>query len=201
MLALSAISSPTWLIGKPQSRIIDNTTVNYRDTLGLYNKCAFRRYRTQYEKKCYIYARSFARITHAAWQASIIFLALALVLLGVAAIFGVISLCKQLIGRKSFVNLAGTLQAFAGIFLIIVIVVYPVGWTNKQVKSLCHEKYDVPKAFSLGYCDIGPAYYCAIGSTLAAFACSLFSFIADKSVFADKVQDEILDGKSMICTL
>ena len=85
--------------------------------------------------------------------------------------------------------------------LVIVIIIYPVGWTSDRVKRLCHNKYDVPKAYSLGNCSIGSAYYCTVGATLATFACSMFSFVADKAVFADKVQDEILEGKQIICTL
>ena len=79
--------------------------------------------------------------------------------------------------------------------------IYPIGWTNERVKLLCHKRYDIPKPFSLGLCSLGSAYFSAIGTTLAAFACSLFSFVADKAVFADKVQDEILEGKNIICTL
>ena len=114
MLALSAIATPNWLEGKPETVHIKNHTVKYRDSLGLYNRCGFRRFKSFYEKRCYIYARSFGEISHAAWQACIIFLAIAIVLLAIASVFGVVSLCKQLIGRKSLVNLAGTLQAFAG---------------------------------------------------------------------------------------
>ena len=114
MLALYSISNPKWLIGKEETRRIGNTTVHYSDTLGLYNKCAFRRFRSRYENRCYVYARGFMEISHAAWRACIIFLGFAITLLGIACAFAVISLCKQLVGRKSFVNLAGTLQAFAG---------------------------------------------------------------------------------------
>ena len=121
MMALYAISSPTWLVGKEETKIInENITTRYRNTLGLYNKCSFIRVRKvyEYETKCYKYATSFSEIGHAAWKACIVFLALAIVLLGIASIFGAVSLCKQLVGRKSLVNLAGTLQAFAGIIVL-----------------------------------------------------------------------------------
>ena len=114
MLGLSSIATPNWLEGRPQSIVIQNHTVTYRDSLGLYNRCGFRKFNQQYEKRCYVYARSFVDISHAAWQASIIFLAIAILLLGIASVFAVLSLCKQLIARKSLVNLAGILQAFAG---------------------------------------------------------------------------------------
>ena len=43
MLALSAIASPNWIIGKPETVVVRNGTVVYRDTLGLYNRCTFKR--------------------------------------------------------------------------------------------------------------------------------------------------------------
>ena len=64
--------------------------------------------------RCYIYARTFTELAHASWQACLVFLGVAILLLGVASVFSVVSLCKQLFNRKSLVNLAGTLQAFAG---------------------------------------------------------------------------------------
>ena len=114
MLALSAIASPNWLEGRPESTVVQNHTVIHRDSLGLYNRCGFRKFHQTYEKRCYVYARSFGDISHAAWQACVIFLGISILLLGIASIFGVVSLCKQLVARKSLVNLAGTLQAFAG---------------------------------------------------------------------------------------
>jgi len=202
MLALSSLTSPSWIVGKPDGVVIDNRTVTYRDSLGLYNRCGFRRFHERYEKRCYVYARSFNEIAHAAWRACIIFLPVAVLLLGVAALFGVVSLCRQLLKRKSVVNLAGTLQAFAGILLILVLLVYPVGWSSDRVQRLCMESiYDVPKAYSLGECSLGSGYYRIIAATLISFASSLLSFPADKAVFASKVQDEINEGKQMICTL
>lgn len=114
MLALSAIASPKWLDGKEHTRTIKNYTVTYHDSIGLYNKCAFRRYKTHYENRCYIYARNFSEIGHASWKAGLLFMGLAIAMLAIACLFGVVSFCKQLVKSKSFVNLAGILQAFAG---------------------------------------------------------------------------------------
>ena len=88
---------------------------------------------------------------------------------------------------------------YTGILLVITIIFFPLGWDNNQVKLLCYEKGDKAFKFKLGFCTIGEAYFCAIGATLASFFCSLFSFVADKAVFSDRVQDEILEGKQLIC--
>ncbi|GFU68462.1 hypothetical protein TNCV_3869541 [Trichonephila clavipes] len=45
------------------------------------------------------------------------------------------------------------------------------------------------------------AFYLAIGSTLVTFLCSVLSVQAEVSTSTDKVQDEILEGKTLICLM
>jgi len=201
MLLLSAFTTPKWLLGPTESILIaKNRTITAGKTLGIYNKCFYdKKFTGFYENRCIIYAITFTRIASIAWRACIVFLAIALLLLLVASLFAVISICKQLIRRKSLMNLAGILQAFAGICLIVCIILFPLGWDNSQVQRLCHKQGDKAAKFEIGDCSIGISYYLALGATGAAFLCSMFSFVADKAVFSHKVQDEILEGKSLIC--
>lgn len=115
MLLLSAITTPKWLVAKsitaPNSR---NRTNVFQESIGLYNKCIFSDFRGIPEFRCYVYARNFWKISSVAWQACIVFLGIAITFLAIAASFGVISIFKQLIRRKSLMNLAGIMQAFAG---------------------------------------------------------------------------------------
>ena len=76
---------------------------------------------------------------------------------------------------------------------------FPVGWDNNQVERYCYEHDDKAEKFKTGHCSIGLSYFLAMGATAASFFCSLFSFVADKAVFSPKVQDEILEGKQLIC--
>lgn len=83
--------------------------------------------------------------------------------------------------------------------LIVVCILYPLGWDNENIQDLCHKGNSKAKKFSIGNCSIGISYYFALGGMAASFFCALFSFVADKAVFSAKVQDEILEGKRLIC--
>lgn len=92
---------------------------------------------------------------------------------------------------------------FKGIFLIVVVILYPLGWDNEQTQLICHNKNDrndKAEKFQLGSCSVGISYFCAIGGMASAFFCAMFSFVADKAVFSSKVQDQILEGNRLICT-
>ena len=117
MLILSAAFYPEWLVGEAKTRHHQrtNTTYNYNDKIGIYNKCTF-----STRKKalfCRPYANSLSEVTSVSWQCALFFMGTALLLLGIACIFAVISFCKQIIKRKSLMNLAGILQTLAGFYL------------------------------------------------------------------------------------
>ena len=85
------------------------------------------------------------------------------------------------------------------LFLVIGLVLYPAGWSNKDVDDLCTIKpLQKPGAFVINDCSLGWAFYVALGGTLASFLCSVLSAQAEKSTSSDLVQDEILDGKTFI---
>jgi len=48
---------------------------------------------------------------------------------------------------------------------------------------------------------MGWAFYAVLGGTLSSFLCSLLSAQAEKSTSSDEVQDEISDGKTLICLI
>ena len=115
MLVLSAIATPKWLIGKEELDTIYGNK-SYRKTVGLYNRCTHinNLVRQRLEPNCGIYATTFEKIDSIAWQACVVFLGIATVLLGVAAFFAVLAFCKQICRGKSVLNLAGVLQGIAG---------------------------------------------------------------------------------------
>ncbi|CAG2120561.1 unnamed protein product, partial [Medioppia subpectinata] len=71
-------------------------------------------------------------------------------------------------------------------------------WGTDRVERVCGVKAD---PFLLGDCTIGWGLYLAVGSTVATFICAILSIQAEISTSSDKVQDEILDGKNLICLL
>ena len=117
MLVLSASFYPRWLISDEKSylHVKLNKTYEYQETIGIYSKCAFSR--NLKKVFCRPYASSLSEVTSIAWQSCLFLLGLSLLILGIASLFAVASFCKQIIRRKSLMNLAGILQTIAGMFL------------------------------------------------------------------------------------
>lgn len=90
---------------------------------------------------------------------------------------------------------------FIALFLVIGLVLYPAGWGNETVQDLCTKPSQKPGAFVLNECSVGWAFYAVLGGTLSSFLCSLLSGQAEKSTSSDDVQDEISDGKTLICLI
>jgi len=200
MLVISAIATPKWLIGKEiKDTIYGNKT--YRQTVGLYNRCTHinNLVMQRLEPNCGIYAKTFGKIDSIAWQACVVFLGISSVLLSVASFFTILALCKQICLKKSVLNLAGVLQGIAGLFLAVAIVIYPVGWDTDRIKRMCLGQTEDAQAFKIGQCELGISFYFAIGSCVGAFFGCLLSGYADRSVFSNDVQEEILEGKHLIC--
>jgi Lipoma HMGIC fusion partner-like protein. len=119
MLVLSATFYPRWLISEEKSYLYVklNKTYEYHETIGVYSKCAFsRNFKNVF---CRPYASRLSEVTSIAWQSCLFLLGLSLLILGIASLFAVASFCKQIIRRKSLMNLAGILQTIAGLLLII----------------------------------------------------------------------------------
>ena len=75
---------------------------------------------------------------------------------------------------------------------------YPAGWGAEKVSDYCGPE---ASAYRPAGCSLGWAFYAAIGGTLAAFLCAVFSAQAEIATSSDKVQEEIEEGKSLICLL
>lgn len=117
MLILSATFTPRWLVSEEKKNQLNpNKTVVYYNTVGLYNKCVFSK--PIKDVYCRPYARSLTEVSSVAWRCCLLFSGLALLILGIASLFAVASFCKQIIRRKSLMNLAGILQTIAGLFVL-----------------------------------------------------------------------------------
>lgn len=78
------------------------------------------------------------------------------------------------------------------------LLLYPAGWGSEKVVSYCGPE---ASPFRPALCSLGWAFYTAIGGTLASFLCAVLSVQAEIATSSDKVQDEIEEGKSLICLL
>lgn len=86
----------------------------------------------------------------------------------------------------------------AGLFLILGLMLYPAGWGSEKVQLYCgHDA----APYRTGLCSMGWAFYTAMGGTVLTFICAVFSAQAEIATSSDKVQEEIEEGKSLICLL
>ncbi|XP_034048903.1 LHFPL tetraspan subfamily member 2a protein [Thalassophryne amazonica] len=201
---LIAFMSTDWLVGFPRTPDAvfsphGATTAGeaYRPTLGIYGRC-IKLPHMQRGILCGPYAVHFSEIASRFWQATSIFLAAGILLLCAVAFISIFTMCFQSIMKKSIFNVCGLLQGIAGLFLILGLMLYPAGWGSDKVQLYCsHEA----APYRAGLCSMGWAFYTALGGTVLTFICAVFSAQAEIATSSDKVQEEIEEGKSLICLL
>ncbi|XP_049434086.1 LHFPL tetraspan subfamily member 2a protein-like [Epinephelus fuscoguttatus] len=196
---LIAFMSPDWLLGSPRSSESGEgvDSGEYRPSLGLYSRC-LRVGSRGIGVSCGPYAGTFGEVASGFWQGAMLFLAAGMLVLGGVACISIFSLCFQSILKKSIFNICGLLQAIGGLLLMVGLMLYPAGWGSEKVMGYCG-----PEAlpFRPAECSLGWAFYTAIGGTLGSFLCAVLSAQAEIATSSDKVQEEIEEGKSLICLL
>lgn len=85
-----------------------------------------------------------------------------------------------------------------GLLLMVGLMLYPAGWGSEKVIAYCGSE---ASPFRPAQCSFGWAFYAAIGGTLTTFLCAVLSAQAEIATSSDKVQEEIEEGKSLICLL
>ncbi|XP_031556723.1 LHFPL tetraspan subfamily member 2a protein-like [Actinia tenebrosa] len=208
LATVAGILTPEWLKGSielerqatNQTQISDGMKI---PSLGIINWCInIATYvNGKRELRCMYYGDSFDDIACGEWKACIIFLVIGTAILSVVVFMAFIGFCVQSIGRKSIFTIGGLIQAIGGLFLIVGLVLYPAGWGNERVERLCAKSFQTSGAFAINECSLGWAFYAALGGTIAAFLCSAIAIQAEKSTSSDKVQDQILVGKTCICLI
>ncbi|KAG8194181.1 hypothetical protein JTE90_002385 [Oedothorax gibbosus] len=199
---LAAVVTPTWLVGAPRRPGLKAGSPQdlYSPSLGIYNRCIkIHQINHLYSDNCAPFVRSFGMSTDQFpdfWKASLVFFGCGLALMTLTLLASVIGCCFRSLFKKSIFTLSGTVQAVAGLFYILGLMLYPAGWNSRRVHLICG---DTAEPFWPGDCSLGLAFYLAIGSTVVTFLCSVLSVQAEVSTSTDKVQDEILEGKTLIC--
>ncbi|XP_056274074.1 LHFPL tetraspan subfamily member 2a protein-like [Pseudoliparis swirei] len=195
---LIAFMSPDWLLGFPRSDPGAGAGPgDYRPSLGLYSRC-LRVGSRGVMVSCAPYAGAFGEVASGFWQAAMLFLAAGMFVLGGVACISVFSMCFQSIMKKSIFNICGLLQAIAGLLLMVGLMLYPAGWGSDKVIGYCGPE---ASPFRPSLCSLGWAFYAAIGGTVGSFLCAVLSAQAEIATSSDKVQEEIEEGKSLICLL
>lgn len=86
----------------------------------------------------------------------------------------------------------------AGLFLILGQLLYAAGWGSEKVKQYCGVN---SSAYNPALCSVGWAFYTALLGTVLSFISAVFSAQAEIATSSDKVQEEIQQGKNLICLL
>ncbi|CAK9293117.1 unnamed protein product [Gordionus sp. m RMFG-2023] len=133
-----------------------------------------------------------------AWKIVLIFMLIGCILMIITCFAALVSFCIRSLFKKSICILTGIVQAFAGLFFTLALIIYPIGWSSSRVEKICGNGSDI---YALGHCEPGWAFYSGIGGTVLCFLCSFLTIQAEISTSNDKVQSEILKGRSIIFLL
>lgn len=212
-IMIASIMSPQWLIGyerKPGLITLKDNGTNakklediYRPTIGIINRCTRLHKFQQILKRenCATFVTDFTMSNDQfpdAWKASFIFFCGGCLLLVYAMAASVMSICVQSMCGKSIFIMCGFIQSIAGLFCLIGILVYPVGWLSEKVKFYCGSE---SSAFSMDQCTFGWSFYLCVIALVLVFLCATFSIGAERATSSRKVEEEVIEGKALICIM
>lgn len=89
-------------------------------------------------------------------------------------------------------------MCIAGLLLILGQLLFAAGWGGKKVQQYCGSG---AAAYNPSLCSVGGAFYTALVGTALSFISAVFSAQAEISTSSDKVQEEIEQGKNLVCLL
>ncbi|KAI4467561.1 lipoma hmgic fusion partner-like protein [Holotrichia oblita] len=202
LLMVSSLLSPHWLIGTTQTITVNDVeNLTYTPTIGVYAKCGkpLRESDSRSSSCVTLAVRGLATessIFPNLWKASTVFITIGLIIMSMTVMNSLASCCFQSIFRKSIFTVSGATQAVAGIFYILGIMLYPMGWGVPKVQHLCGRD---ASPFYPGNCSIGSGLYTAVLATVLTLVSACISLYAEKSTSSDKVQDHISEGQTLIC--
>lgn len=73
---------------------------------------------------------------------------------------------------------------------------HPMAWDSMRVQKLCGRN---ASPFYMDECTLGPGLWFAVLGTLLTFVAACLSVPAENSTSSDKVQDQIYEGRTLIC--
>lgn len=213
-IIIASVVSPQWLIGYERLpgfltlQDLENKTISekyeaFRPTIGIINRCTrlLKFQNILNRENCATYVTGFGMPDSQfpdAWKASIIFFAIGGILLVFTMGSSVLSICFQSMCGKSIFTMSGLIQSIAGLFCVVGLLVYPVGWTSEKVQGYCGSEVG---AFSIDRCSLGWSFYMCVVGILLVFICSVLSIGAERATSSRKVEEEVVEGKALICVM
>ncbi|ENN72808.1 LHFPL tetraspan subfamily member 2 protein [Dendroctonus ponderosae] len=198
LMMLSALLSPVWITAATQNAMVDNETVTYTPSLGVYARCG-RPIGRNHPICTLMSAKGLgadSEVYPTVWKAATVFLIMGLFVMGMTVCTGLLSCCVQSVFKKSIFTLSGAAQCVAGICFILGVMLHPMAWGVERAHKLCGKE---SSPFYLGDCSIGTGLFVAVGTTILTFVCACLSVPAETSTSSDKVQDKIYEGQTLIC--
>ncbi|XP_014239695.1 LHFPL tetraspan subfamily member 2a protein [Cimex lectularius] len=195
----SALFSPKWLIG-PQRIVSENgvPVATNTPTVGVFNRCT----RLNHTKNCAVFAidglSTDSNVFPTMWKLSLVFFTLGLTVMAFTAMAALLSCCIQSVYKKSIFTVTGSVQALAGLFYVLGIVMYAAGWGSNRVIRLCGAE---AQPFYLGDCSIGWSIYLAVFGILLTLLTASISVYAEKTTSSDKVCRHVEKGDTLVCLL
>ncbi|KAA0192787.1 hypothetical protein HAZT_HAZT009177 [Hyalella azteca] len=209
-LLVASHLSPQWLLGHPVTLqhnlpAYDYTfnitawsgTVDVSPSLGLWLRCSILpgKKGVAGSQHCGVYATTGADLP----AAQVVAMASLVTGAGIAVLAMLLVLltpCMRVVRRKSVFNIAGSLQALAGVFSVLGLAVLPLSWSSVRVQLMCGPLASV---YALGACRTGWALYAALGGTLLLLACAVGAVHVDASVSSNRAEEEIRRGNHCVC--
>ncbi|XP_014680773.1 PREDICTED: lipoma HMGIC fusion partner-like 2 protein [Priapulus caudatus] len=147
LVIVAAVMSPQWIVGPPDpvaatpGELSTQSDAPYYVTLGIYNRCTrLQTYDAFFSDACAPFVEGLNMLDQTwsnFWKTAVIFFGIGLLLLLITIATGLLGLCVQAMCKKSLFVICGLVQAIAGLFFIVAVVMYPVGWGSTRVQHLC----------------------------------------------------------------
>ncbi|EDO35175.1 predicted protein [Nematostella vectensis] len=171
-----AIISPFWFERVPDPDDVSSDNSSFV-AFGLLRFCIKRNLESILEmdewsdfKNCKFYS-SFHGIPSLFWKFSVVLYGIGVLLLLVAILLAHISCCFKKVCKRSVFGVAGVVQISAVIFLVISLVMFPLGFKSQFVSQHC----GLTDMFNPGQCSISWAYTLAIMSTGLLMLCPVMA--------------------------
>ncbi|CRK99929.1 CLUMA_CG013229, isoform A [Clunio marinus] len=193
MLAMVSLFTPYWLIAPNPSEIeAGNHTILRFPSFGLSSRC---KKISSGDFECSTFPLTTANeIFPLCWKISYIFMAVGFFILGVTSVFSLLSFCRQSLFGKSLHSVTGSLQILSGIFVMVAIFTYPIGWDAERVAVVCHDI----SPFYPGECSLGYSFYSSILLIITSFICGFLSLKAEKASMNPSIQRRIEEGNERL---
>ncbi|XP_022188780.1 LHFPL tetraspan subfamily member 6 protein [Nilaparvata lugens] len=170
LLCCSGFYLPFWI----QGRLLGKVDAYFSS----FRRCNYPRVTTQgvveIVHECGRYSR-FRDIPSVWWQASTVLVGAGSALSLLVAVTALAACCISYVVHTATARAAGCIQLLAALLVCGGIVVYPVGWDNREVRDCCGNESHV---YKLGTCQLSWSAYLIGGAVLLLVLCFGMSFCA-----------------------